>query len=87
MVTGRELTSLFNTFAGFPVFEKIVAENGAVVHDPQSQSIERLAEGPPPDFLQLLERAIAHFAELGLMPIAEYERLLGEFYSAEVRSE
>jgi hydroxymethylpyrimidine pyrophosphatase-like HAD family hydrolase len=57
MVTGRELTSLFNTFAGFAVFEKIVAENGAVVHDPQSESIERLAEGPPPEFLQLLERA------------------------------
>lgn len=57
MVTGRELTSLFNTFAEFPVFEKIVAENGAVVHDPQRETIERLAEGPPPEFLQRLERA------------------------------
>ncbi|HZB24658.1 MAG TPA: HAD family hydrolase [Vicinamibacterales bacterium] len=57
MVTGRELTSLFNTFAGCAVFDKIVAENGAVVHDPQKESIERLAEGPPPEFLQRLERA------------------------------
>ena len=57
MVTGRELTSLFNTFAGFAVFEKIVAENGAVVHDPRTESIERLAEGPPPAFLQMLEGA------------------------------
>lgn len=57
MVTGRELTSLFNTFAGFPVFEKIVAENGAVVHDPAAESIEVLAAAPPPIFLQALERA------------------------------
>lgn len=57
MVTGRELTSLFNTFAAFPVFEKIVAENGAVVHDPQRETIERLADGPPPEFLRRLERA------------------------------
>jgi hydroxymethylpyrimidine pyrophosphatase-like HAD family hydrolase len=56
MVTGRELSDLFNTFAQSDLFDRIVAENGAVLYDPATKSIETLAAAPPPDLLDLLER-------------------------------
>ena len=57
MVTGRELTDLFHTFAHANLFERIVAENGAVLFDPASTAVTPLAEAPPPALLQRLEDA------------------------------
>jgi hydroxymethylpyrimidine pyrophosphatase-like HAD family hydrolase len=57
MVTGRELADLFNTFAHPELFERIVAENGAVLYEPATTAVERLAPAPPPHFLQWLARA------------------------------
>lgn len=54
MVTGRELSDLFNTFAHSAMFDRIVAENGAVLYDPATQSIEALAAGPPPALIETL---------------------------------
>jgi hydroxymethylpyrimidine pyrophosphatase-like HAD family hydrolase len=56
MVTGRELADLFNTFAHADLFDRIVAENGAVLYDPASRSIETLAPPPPPAFIEALTR-------------------------------
>ena len=56
MVTGRELTDLFNTFEHALLFERIVAENGAVLYDPATQSLEVVSEPPPPALVQALER-------------------------------
>ena len=57
MVTGRELSDLFNTFAHPELFDLIVAENGAVVYDPDAKSIETLASAPPPALIERLEQA------------------------------
>ena len=57
LVTGRELSDLFNTFPHVHLFDLIVAENGAVLHVPSDGSIEVLAAGPPPDFVAALQRA------------------------------
>jgi hydroxymethylpyrimidine pyrophosphatase-like HAD family hydrolase len=57
MVTGRELADLFNTFAHADLFDRIVAENGAVLYDPGTQAVELLAAPPPP---ALLEKLAAH---------------------------
>jgi hypothetical protein len=57
LVTGRELSSLFNTFAHAEVFDRIVAENGAVLYDPGTGSIQMLASPPPPALVEALERA------------------------------
>ena len=57
LVTGRELSDLFNTFARVDLFDLVVAENGAVLHVPSDGSVEVLAEGPPPDFVATLQRA------------------------------
>jgi hydroxymethylpyrimidine pyrophosphatase-like HAD family hydrolase len=56
MVTGRELTDLFNTFPRPDLFDRIVAENGAVLYDPAPKSIRRLALPPPPALLEVLAR-------------------------------
>ena len=41
MVTGRELTDLFNTFEHVEAFDRIVAENGAVLYNPATKDIRR----------------------------------------------
>jgi hydroxymethylpyrimidine pyrophosphatase-like HAD family hydrolase len=56
MVTGRELSDLFNTFDHSDLFDLIVAENGAVLYDPASQRIETLSAPPPPALVEILER-------------------------------
>ena len=58
MVTGRELTDLFNTFEHPGLFERIVAENGAVIYDPATQSVESISSAPPPAFVETLERQL-----------------------------
>ncbi|MBA2301639.1 MAG: HAD family phosphatase [Acidobacteria bacterium] len=56
LVTGRELPDLFNTFAHVTLFDRIVAENGAVVYDPQSEQLEVLASEPPAALIAALAR-------------------------------
>ena len=57
MVTGRELSDLFNTFEHTLLFDVIVAENGAVLYRPTSQEVELLAPAPPPPFIERLTNA------------------------------
>ena len=54
MVTGRELPSLFRTFDRLDLFDRVVAENGAVLYEPRSESIEVLGQAPPPALLDAL---------------------------------
>jgi hydroxymethylpyrimidine pyrophosphatase-like HAD family hydrolase len=56
LVTGRELPSLFNTFADTGVFDLVVAENGAVLYDPSTTHVERLGPAPPPELIEALQR-------------------------------
>jgi hydroxymethylpyrimidine pyrophosphatase-like HAD family hydrolase len=57
MVTGRELTELFNVFEHTSLFERIVAENGAVLFDPATKVVDRISTPPPPALVERLERA------------------------------
>ena len=56
MVTGRELTDLFNTFQHSDLFDRIVAENGAVLYEPATKAVEAIAPPPPPALVAALER-------------------------------
>ena len=56
LVTGRELSDLFNTFDHVDLFDRVVAENGAVLYDPASTAITVLAPAPPPAFVETLTR-------------------------------
>ena len=56
MVTGRELSDLFNTFEHSSLFDRIVAENGAVLFHPAAGTLEVISHAPPPALLERLER-------------------------------
>ncbi len=56
MVTGRELSDLFNTFDHSDLFERIVAENGAVLYDPSTTALETIASPPPRALVEALQR-------------------------------
>ena len=56
MVTGRELSDLFNTFDYVDLFDRIVAENGAVLYEPVTTAVERIAPPAPPALVEALER-------------------------------
>ena len=56
LVTGRELADLFNTFDDVQAFDKVVAENGAVLYDPSTRQIDTLAPGPPATLIERLTR-------------------------------
>ncbi|MBV8780881.1 MAG: HAD family phosphatase [Phycisphaerae bacterium] len=57
MVTGRELHDLFATFKHWRVFERIVAENGALLFDPATEQSRAIAPAPPPQFIERLQKA------------------------------
>jgi HAD superfamily hydrolase (TIGR01484 family) len=47
LVTGRELKELFDVFPPIAVFDRVVAENGAVIYDPSTGKRRLLAHKPP----------------------------------------
>src|SRR5579872_3593920 len=56
LVTGRELPDLENIFPQLDLFDRVVAENGALVYDPQSKQSRTLAAPPPPEFIETLRQ-------------------------------
>jgi hypothetical protein len=56
MVTGRELSDLFNTFDHSDLFHRIVAENGALLYDPATTEITGLAPPPPEPLIETLNQ-------------------------------
>jgi hypothetical protein len=55
LVTGRRLDDLFRACPRLQLFDLVVAENGAVLYDPQNQESAALANSPP---RRLIERSI-----------------------------
>jgi hydroxymethylpyrimidine pyrophosphatase-like HAD family hydrolase len=56
MVTGRELSDLGNTFERIDLFDRVVVENGAVLYDPATKTVEAISSPPPPAFVEALQR-------------------------------
>ena len=56
LVTGRELGDLGKVFGRLDLFDRIVAENGALLHCPATGATRSLAEPPPAAFAAWLER-------------------------------
>ena len=54
LVTGRQLDDLQRIFPQLSLFERVVAENGAVLFRPQTGETKLLAEAPPQVFLDAL---------------------------------
>lgn len=56
LVTGREMDELVEIFPRLNLFDRVVAENGAILYRPQDHSEEYLAARPPEEFLDELRR-------------------------------
>jgi HAD superfamily hydrolase (TIGR01484 family) len=56
LATGRELSELLRVFPEVSLFDRIVAENGAVLYRPASQDHKVLADPPPHEFVEELRR-------------------------------
>jgi hydroxymethylpyrimidine pyrophosphatase-like HAD family hydrolase len=54
MVTGRELADLEDNFPSVQLFDRIVAENGALLFDPRTRAQRPLGPPPPPEFVRAL---------------------------------
>jgi hydroxymethylpyrimidine pyrophosphatase-like HAD family hydrolase len=56
LVTGRRLEPLLDLLPDVGLFDRIVAENGALVFDPTTREETQLAESPPAEFVDELRR-------------------------------
>jgi HAD superfamily hydrolase (TIGR01484 family) len=73
LVTGRHLEDLLEAFPGIEVFDKVVAENGALLYTPSTREERVLAEAPPPALVERLrERGVDPLA-VGRSIVATWE--------------
>jgi hypothetical protein len=56
LVTGREVDDLMRVFPHVHLFDRIVAENGALVYEPGTLEVQSLADAPPDEFVRELQR-------------------------------
>ena len=56
LVTGRELDDLRSIFDATELFDRLVVENGAVLHRPSTGETRVLGAAPPPSFVDELKR-------------------------------
>lgn len=70
LVTGRQIEDLLRVFPEAPMFDRIVAENGALLYDPESQKTRALAETPPVRFLDELRRRGVEPLSIGQVIVA-----------------
>jgi hydroxymethylpyrimidine pyrophosphatase-like HAD family hydrolase len=73
LVTGRELDDLLRVFPRPDVFDRIVAENGAVVYTPEDRSMVQLADPPPPHFAEALRARGVTPLSVGRVIVATWE--------------
>jgi HAD superfamily hydrolase (TIGR01484 family) len=73
LVTGRQLPDLVEIFPELDRFELVVAENGAVLFDPETGETELAGEPPPPAFTELLARRGVEPLSVGRVIVATWE--------------
>jgi hydroxymethylpyrimidine pyrophosphatase-like HAD family hydrolase len=57
LVTGRELDELLDIFPGLGIFDRVVAENGALLYRPHDRSRKELGDPAPEELVALLRAA------------------------------
>ncbi len=73
MVTGRELDELLALLQHPEMFDRIVAENGAVLYSPSTKEVQLLAETPPIEFAHELARRGVDRVAVGRVIVAAWE--------------
>jgi len=77
LVTGREMTDLLKVCHFTDIFDRIVAENGALLHNPIDQSSKILSPEPPEEFVEALRSCGVTPLSVGLGIIATSELYSG----------
>jgi HAD superfamily hydrolase (TIGR01484 family) len=73
MVTGRELEELLAICPHVELFDRIVAENGALVYRPEMKETQVLAEPPPEEFVRRMRAGKAELLSVGRVIVATVE--------------
>ncbi len=73
LVTGRHLDDLMSVFPRLQLFDRVVAENGALLYDPSTGEEQLLGEAPPIEFAQELERRGVRPVSRGRVIVATWE--------------
>src|SRR4029077_11695698 len=72
LATGRQLTELQEVFPEYAVFDRIVADNGAVLYRQDTRESKLLANPPPPEFVAELRRRGGQPLSLGPSIVATW---------------
>jgi phosphoglycolate phosphatase (TIGR01487 family) len=73
MVTGRELKDLQRVFPEYGIFDRIVAENGALIFNPATLKERLLGKRPPEEFIQKLKELNVTSLSVGRVIVATWE--------------
>jgi HAD superfamily hydrolase (TIGR01484 family) len=73
LVTGRELADLLALFPEHALFDRIVAENGALFWAPDTREERLLAEPPPPKLVERLKQRGVSPLSVGKVIVATWE--------------
>src|SRR5205085_419199 len=72
LVTGRELDDLIKVFPRLDLFDRVVAENGALLYRPATREERPLGERPPDQFWQELIKRGAERVSVGRVIVATW---------------
>jgi HAD superfamily hydrolase (TIGR01484 family) len=73
LVTGREIDDLQKVFDRLDLFERVVAENGALIYRPATREERPLGAAPPPRFVEELKRRGVGNVSVGRCIVATWE--------------
>jgi HAD superfamily hydrolase (TIGR01484 family) len=73
LVTGRQLEDLDRVFRRLALFDRVVAENGALLYAPSTGEIELFGEPPPDGFIAALRARGVHPISIGRVIVATDE--------------
>jgi hypothetical protein len=73
LVTGREMKDLVVVFPGYKIFDQVVAENGALLHEPSTGKEQLLGPAPDPDFVKALQGKGVRPISVGKVILATWE--------------
>jgi hypothetical protein len=67
LVTGRELSDLLKAFGEPNLFDRVIAENGALLYDPATRATRVLAPPPSERFVDALRQAGVHLCQSDIL--------------------
>jgi hydroxymethylpyrimidine pyrophosphatase-like HAD family hydrolase len=74
LVTGRELPDLKRAFSEIKLFDRVVAENGALIYDPSTEEERVIAAAPPAIFVERLKQLKVQPISVGHAIVATWEQ-------------